>query len=84
MPNSTTRTIGPAGKTIDASGLEMRAGDSRRLLLDSQRKAAWSSFFRHKDQVVLSFRHPFASTSHRAQGSTFFSAFLRRRTCSAW
>jgi exodeoxyribonuclease-5 len=60
---------------LQAEFKALHAGDSRRGLIDSQRKAAWGAFFGHKDQSVLSFRHGFACTSHRAQGSTYREVF---------
>lgn len=44
--------------------------------LDERRKAAWSRAFDLKDRTVLSFRHPFAITSHRSQGSTYKRVFV--------
>lgn len=39
------------------------------------RKRAWASFFDWRDQTVISFRHPFAITSHKSQGSTYNRVF---------
>lgn len=44
--------------------------------LDSDRKAAWKSFFELKDNTVLSFSHPFALTTHKSQGSSYRRAFV--------
>lgn len=44
--------------------------------LNWERKQAWQSFFYLKDSVILSYQHPFAITSHKAQGSTYKKAFV--------
>jgi len=44
--------------------------------LNSERKAAWASFFELKDRTVLNFAHPFAITSHKSQGSTYRRTFI--------
>lgn len=44
--------------------------------LDSQRRQAWSNFFSWRDQTIISFRHPFAITSHKSQGSTYRTVFV--------
>jgi exodeoxyribonuclease-5 len=48
-------------------------GDRR---VDPERRAAWTSFFEWRDQTVISFRHPFAFTAHKSQGSTVRKAFV--------
>lgn len=47
--------------------------------VDSDRRAAWKSFFELKDNTVLSFAHPFALTSHKSQGSSYRRAFVDAR-----
>jgi ATP-dependent exoDNAse (exonuclease V) alpha subunit len=44
--------------------------------VDQDRRDAWRSFFFWKDQYALSFRHPFAMTSHKSQGSTMRRVFV--------
>jgi exodeoxyribonuclease-5 len=44
--------------------------------LDSQRRQAWVNFFSWRDTTVISFRHPFAITSHKSQGSTYRAVFV--------
>jgi exodeoxyribonuclease-5 len=44
--------------------------------LDRSRKQAWVNFFAWRDQTIISFRHPFAITSHKSQGSTYRSVFV--------
>lgn len=39
--------------------------------LNYRRRKAWEEYFTWKDQTVISFRHPFAMTAHKSQGSTF-------------
>lgn len=43
--------------------------------VNRKRRAAWASFFDWRDQRVISFRHPFAITSHKSQGSTYKSVY---------
>jgi exodeoxyribonuclease-5 len=43
--------------------------------INTRRRRAWMQFFDWKDQTVISFRHPFAITSHKSQGSTYKSVF---------
>jgi exodeoxyribonuclease-5 len=50
-------------------------GNSLRNDLDQRRKAAWREFFDWRDQTIVSFRHPFAITSHKSQGSTYHTVF---------
>jgi hypothetical protein len=47
--------------------------------VDGDRREAWRSFFAWRDRTVLAFRHPFASTSHKIQGSTVRQAFVHAR-----
>jgi exodeoxyribonuclease-5 len=42
---------------------------------NTRRKRAWAGFFDWRDQTVISFRHPFAITSHKSQGSTYKRVF---------
>ena len=44
--------------------------------VDKKRKAAWRSYFVWKNQTIISFRHPFALTSHKSQGSTYREVFV--------
>ena len=44
--------------------------------MDPERREAWVDFFEWRDQTVISFRHPFACTSHKVQGSTVRKAFV--------
>lgn len=50
--------------------------DQRNYSLDDSRKAAWKAAFELKDRAVISFRHPFALTSHKSQGSTYKNVFV--------
>lgn len=43
--------------------------------INQRRKKAWASFFEWRDSTVISFRHPFAITSHKSQGSTYKRVF---------
>lgn len=43
--------------------------------LDRARKQAWREFFTWERQTIISFRHPFAITSHKSQGSTYKQVF---------
>lgn len=43
--------------------------------LNTRRKRAWASFFEWRDQTIITFRHPFAITSHKSQGSTYRQVF---------
>lgn len=43
--------------------------------INARRKKAWAQFFQWRDQTVISFRHPFAITSHKSQGSTYKTVF---------
>lgn len=43
--------------------------------INLRRKKAWASFFEWRDSTVISFRHPFAITSHKSQGSTYRRVF---------
>ena len=52
---------------------QFNAGDKS---VDVARRAAWVQFFEWRDQTVVSFRHPFAFTSHKSQGSTVRKAFV--------
>lgn len=52
---------------------QFKAGDRS---VDKARREAWVRFFEHKDQTVLNFAHPFATTSHKSQGSTYKRAFV--------
>jgi exodeoxyribonuclease-5 len=38
--------------------------------VDGMRRQAWVDFFNWRDQTVIRFRHPFAMTAHKSQGST--------------
>jgi ATP-dependent exoDNAse (exonuclease V) alpha subunit len=44
-------------------------------MTNTQRKQAWANYFIWRDQTIVSFRHPFAITSHKSQGSTYRSVF---------
>ena len=57
-------------KTLRAAGKHGEAATK-----DEQRKKAWGVFFKH-DQSIISFTHSFASTSHKAQGSTYAKVFI--------
>lgn len=48
-------------------------GDKSR---DGDRRQAWTNFFEWRDQTIISFRHPFAITSHKSQGSTYRQVFV--------
>jgi exodeoxyribonuclease-5 len=43
--------------------------------INTLRKRAWAKYFEWKDSTVISFRHPFAITSHKSQGSTYKKVF---------
>ena len=43
--------------------------------VDKERRMAWRSFFEWRDSTLLSFRHPFAITSHKSQGSTYKAVY---------
>lgn len=47
----------------------------RRAMLDADRKKGWRDFFEWRDATIISFRHPFAITSHKSQGSTYKSVY---------
>ena len=53
---------------------ESRSG-ARSFEKDQLRRAAWRAFFEWRDQTVITFRHPFAITSHKSQGSTYRKVF---------
>lgn len=40
-------------------------------MADPARRTAWAQFFKWRDQTIITFRHPFAVTSHKSQGSTY-------------
>lgn len=61
---------------LQAEYKAMKAGDYRRGDVDRQRKQAWVNFFSWRDQTIITFRHPFAITSHKSQGSTYRSVFV--------
>lgn len=44
--------------------------------LNTRRGNAWAAAFELKDGTIISFRHPFATTSHKSQGSTYLNAFV--------
>lgn len=44
--------------------------------LDAKRRVAWVDYYGHRDHTVLSLSHPFAITSHKAQGSTYRRAYV--------
>lgn len=48
---------------------------SGRDALNEKRRLAWHDFFYWRDEMVISFRHLFAITSHKAQGSTYRHVF---------
>lgn len=52
---------------------QFKAGDRS---VDKARRQAWTAFFDHKDKTVLNFSHPFASSSHKSQGSTYRRTFV--------
>lgn len=52
------------------------AGSKKDTMLDSNRKDAWVRAFELKDRTVIAFRHPFALTSHKSQGSTYRNVFV--------
>lgn len=49
--------------------------DIRWVDVDTRRRKAWRDFFEWRDTKILSFRHPFAITSHKSQGSTYRLVF---------
>lgn len=50
---------------------KLHRSDHRFADVDRYRRQAWRSFFEWRDSTVLTFRHPFAITSHKSQGSTY-------------
>lgn len=50
-------------------------GSYERDEINVHRKRAWAEYFEWRDQTVISFRHPFAITSHKSQGSTYRKVF---------
>lgn len=50
---------------------KLHRSDTRFVDVDSRRRKAWRAFFEWRDSTVLTFRHPFAITSHKSQGSTY-------------
>jgi hypothetical protein len=54
----------------------MNRADVRRSKLDAERRQAWQNFFSWRDSTIISFRHPFAITSHKSQGSTYRQVFV--------
>jgi exodeoxyribonuclease V len=73
--NVLLRELAEKAQRLQAEIKSLHTGDSRRPLVDAQRRDAWKEFFRVKDQTVISFRHPFALTSHKSQGSTYREVF---------
>jgi exodeoxyribonuclease-5 len=69
------RDLAAAARKLQEDFKGMPNGDSRKWTVDAERKRAWVEFFKWKDQTILSFRHPFACTSHKAQGSTYREVF---------
>lgn len=53
-----------------------KAGSKPDHYLNEQRKNAWGRAFDLKDRSVISFRHPFALTAHRSQGSTYRNVWV--------
>lgn len=54
---------------------KMPRSDLRWSNVDKARRQAWRDFFTWRDTTVISFRHPFAITSHKSQGSTYRLVF---------
>jgi hypothetical protein len=54
---------------------EMPRTSPERITVDQARKQAWARFFEWRDQTIIAFRHPFAITSHKSQGSTYRSVY---------
>jgi exodeoxyribonuclease-5 len=54
---------------------KMSKSDIFRREKDQLRREAWASYFEWRDNTVISFRHPFAITSHKSQGSTYRQVF---------
>jgi exodeoxyribonuclease V len=46
------------------------------IAVNAARCQAWVRYFDWRDQTVISFRHPFALTSHKSQGSTYRQVFV--------
>jgi hypothetical protein len=44
--------------------------------LDAGRRLAWTDYFKHVDETLISAVHGFAITSHKAQGSTYRQVFV--------
>ncbi len=54
--------------------LKVAAGFAREQV-NQLRRQAWKAYFQWRDQTIISFRHPFAITSHKSQGSTYRVVF---------
>jgi hypothetical protein len=63
-----------AARTLQAEWV--KEGRSRNTGVDRSRRKAWEEFFIMKDQTVVDVAHPFATTSHKSQGSTYRNAFI--------
>lgn len=64
-----------AATNLQTEFKRLKSPDSRRRDVDSRRKQAWVEYFKWRDQTIITFRHPFALTSHKSQGSTYKSVF---------
>lgn len=58
-----------------AKDLQARWKKERSEVVNAARKSAWAAYFSWRDQTIISFRHPFAITSHKSQGSTYRAVF---------
>lgn len=62
-------------KKLEEEKRKMPRSDYRWVDVDKRRRQAWRAFFEWRDTMILTFRHPFAITSHKSQGSTYRVVF---------
>lgn len=62
-------------KTLEEEKKKTPRSDIRFTDIDARRRLAWRAFFEWRDQTIITFRHPFAITSHKSQGSTYRLVF---------
>ena len=75
--NVEKRRLADAAKALQDEVRKLRAEGKQYAAVekDNERKAAWTAFFKHEQQII-SFAHPFAITSHKSQGSTYRAVFV--------
>jgi exodeoxyribonuclease-5 len=62
-------------KKLEEEKRSLRHSDTRYVDVDTRRRRAWRDFFEWRDTTIITFRHPFAITSHKSQGSTYRLVF---------